>query len=372
MKNILFSACLLVLFAISCTNDNPATDTGVPSVDDVETPDVSNQVKPLNEKVLTPDTVTQDDVDDMQKELNEKEAVNAELMNYTSADKPTKTTNKKLTNAVVKTPATVSPTVEDNSFYNADDMSDPRNQPKPEEPPVVTNNTTTEITPAVTKVTKPAYNHDIFDGLLRRHVNSAGMVDYRGFQKEKAALQQYIELLANNAPESSWSKNKEMAYWINLYNAFTIMTIVKNYPVNSITDIAGGKVWDTEKVTVGGKSYTLNQIEKDKLLKRFSEPRVHFAVNCAAASCPPLLNKAWTESNVQRYYEAQAKSFMNNNKYNNLSTKSIEISKIFDWYASDFGGKDKVLSYVQKYSNETIKDNAKVSYKEYDWKLNKQ
>ncbi len=371
MKNILFSACLLVLFAISCTNDNPATDTGVPSVDDVETPDVSNQVKPLDEKVLTPDTVTRDDVNDMQKDLNEKEAVDAKLMNYTSTDKPTKTTNKKPQSTTPKKTTNNKVAVADDS-YNPDDMSDPRNQPKPEEPPVVTKNTPTKTTTEVTKITKPAYNHDIFDGLLRRHVNSAGMVDYRGFQKEKAALQQYIELLANNAPESSWSKNKEMAYWINLYNAFTIMTIVKNYPVNSITDIAGGKVWDTEKVTVGGKSYTLNQIEKDKLLKKFGEPRVHFAVNCAAASCPPLLNKAWTESNVQRYYEAQAKAFINNNKYNSLSTKSIQISKIFDWYASDFGGKDKVLSYVQKYSNETIKDNAKVSYKEYDWKLNKQ
>jgi hypothetical protein len=232
---------------------------------------------------------------------------------------------------------------------------------------------TTSVAPkTATKPAKPALSHDIFDTLLGKHVNSSGNVNYAAFKKDKAKLEEYIEVLKNNPPESSWSKNKEMAYWINLYNALTIHSILEKYPVNSITDLEGGKVWDKKIIVIDGNNLTLNNIEKDKLLKRFKESRVHFAVNCAAASCPALLNKAWTEDNVQRYYAKQTKVFINNSAYNLVSAKSIEVSQIFNWYASDFGGSDQVIPYFQKYSDTEIKDDAKVSFKEYDWKLNKQ
>jgi hypothetical protein len=226
--------------------------------------------------------------------------------------------------------------------------------------------------PAAKPAAKVALSHDIFDGLLRKHVNSTGDVNYGAFKKDKAKLVEYLEVLKGNPPQSSWSKNKEMAYWINLYNAFTIHSIVEKYPINSVMNLEDGKLWDKKKIVIGGKSLTLNNIEKDKLLKRFKEPRVHFAVNCGAISCPPLLNKAWTEDNIQRYYDKQAKAFINNPKHNTISIKNLEASQIFNWYASDFGGSDKVLSYFQKYSDTEIKKNAKVSFKEYNWKLNKQ
>lgn len=229
-----------------------------------------------------------------------------------------------------------------------------------------------EAPKAAEKPAKIALSHDIFDALLRKHVNSSGNVNYAAFKKDKVKLEEYLDVLKKNPPQSSWSKNQEMAYWINLYNAFTIHSIVEKYPVNSVMDLEGGKVWDKKTIAIDGKSLTLNNIEKDKLLKRFKEPRVHFAVNCAAASCPPLLNKAWTEDNIQRYYEKQAKAFINNSDYNSVSAKSIEASQIFNWYASDFGGSDKIIAYFQKYSETSINNNAKVNFKEYDWKLNKQ
>jgi hypothetical protein len=232
--------------------------------------------------------------------------------------------------------------------------------------------TTTAAAKPAAQPAKAALSHDIFDALLRKHVNSSGNVNYGAFKKDKAKLVEYLDVLKNNPPQSSWSKNKEMAYWINLYNAFTIHSIVEKYPVSSVMDLEGGKVWDKKKIVIAGKSLSLNNIEKDNLLKRFKEPRVHFAVNCAAASCPPLLNKAWTEDNVQRYYAKQAKAFINNSSYNSVSGKNIEASQIFNWYASDFGGSEQIIPYFQKYSDTEIKKNAKITFKEYDWKLNKQ
>ena len=88
---------------------------------------------------------------------------------------------------------------------------------------------------------------------------------------------------------------KKMAYWINVYNAFTIKMIVDNYPVSSITKLHGGKPWDVKWIELGEKKYSLNEIEHNILRPQFKDARIHFAVNCAAQSCPPILNKAWTE-----------------------------------------------------------------------------
>lgn len=215
-------------------------------------------------------------------------------------------------------------------------------------------------------------SHDIFDRLLQRYVNAAGNVDYAGFKNEQDSLSTYLDILKCHAPESTWSANKEMAYWINLYNAFTIHEILTAYPVSSIMNIDNGMIWDTKTISIGGTDYTLNQIEKNQLLAKFNEAKVHFAVNCAAASCPPLLNRAWTEQNIQQNYDDQTRAFINNSAYNTITQNSLEVSEIFNWYASDFGGSNQIVSYFQQYSTTTIDNNATVQFKTYDWSLNKQ
>lgn len=383
MKNLIFSLLIIAFFAMSCSGEQEQknNDTAPSSIENTDISAAPLEVKPLeDEKVLRHDTVVKDLVDNLNRNIEkEGRVVKAQLKDNSAVatNVNTNTTSSSKTSAKVNTTPTNNNTTTSN-----------RNTPPP--PPSTTSTTTTSSSKTTTTTrsnntttnaptppptiedTKPALSHAIFDGLLRKYVNSSGGVNYSGLKKEEGKLKSYLDLLAQNPPQSSWSKNKEMAYWINLYNAFTIATILKEYPVKSVMDIEGGKVWDKRTIKIGGKSYTLNKIEKDMLLKKFKEPRVHFAVNCAAASCPPLLNKAWTEDNVQRYYNTQAKAFINNSKYNTISAKKLEVSQIFNWYAGDFGGSDKIVPYFQKYSNETIKDGAKVMFKEYDWSLNKQ
>ena len=297
----------------------------------------------------------------------------AEAASTTSEPMTTSTTEEKVTSTKTATNNTSAPSTTSKSSTTPA----PTTTTKAATTQTATTKSTATKTSTPTKTTaakkppRPTLSHATFDQLLRKYVSSSGKVDYDAFKRNKVQLGQYLEILKNNPPQSSWSKNKEMAYWINMYNAFTIYSIVEKYPVKSIMDLEGGKVWDKKKIKVGGQSLSLNMIEKDKLLKRFKEPRVHFAVNCAAASCPPLLNKAWTEDNIQRYYEQQTKAFINNTTENTISAKKLEISQIFNWYAGDFGGSDKIVPYFQKYSNTTIKNNAKVSFKEYKWELNK-
>jgi len=210
-------------------------------------------------------------------------------------------------------------------------------------------------------------NHDAFDALLRKYVSSSGKVDYQGFKADKNALQAYLDDLSAHPPQSDWSRNEKMAFWINAYNAYTIKLIVDNYPVSSITNLHGGKPWDVKWIKIGDKTYTLNNIENDILRPVYKDARIHFAVNCAAKSCPPLHNRAYTSANLNSTLEARTKEFINNSKFNTLNTNSVEVSKIFDWYKADFGN---LIDYLNQYATTKINAGANVNFMDYDWGLN--
>lgn len=215
---------------------------------------------------------------------------------------------------------------------------------------------------------KPApFSHEAWDKLAQKHISATGKVNYKGFKADKAAFDAYLQSLADNPIQSSWSRSKKMAYWINAYNAFTIKLIVDNYPIKSIMDLDGGKPWDRKWIKLGGKTYSLNNIEHDILRPQYKDARIHFAVNCAAKSCPPVWNRAWTASNLNSQLERATKTFINNSKYNSVSAGSATISKIFEWYAVDFG---EIVAYINKYANTKVNSGATVNYKEYDWALN--
>ncbi|MEM6966985.1 MAG: DUF547 domain-containing protein [Bacteroidota bacterium] len=210
--------------------------------------------------------------------------------------------------------------------------------------------------------------HDGFDALLKKYVSSTGKVNYSGFKNDEAKLDTYLTKLESTPIGSNWGSNQKMAYWINAYNAYTIKLILKNYPVSSITKLHGGKPWDVKWIELNGKTLSLNNIENDILRPQYKDARIHFAVNCAAKSCPPLLNKAWTAANLNANFEKQAKAFINNPQFNTIAKDKIEVSKIFEWYAEDF---DNLINYLNKYSTTQISSGAKIGYKEYDWALNK-
>lgn len=214
----------------------------------------------------------------------------------------------------------------------------------------------------------PAFSHEVWDNLLRQYVSAQGKVDYKGFVKDATKLATYLEALSGNTPTAKWSRNEKLAYWINVYNAYTVKLIVDNYPVSSITDLHGGKPWDVKWIKLGDKTYSLNQIENDIIRPRFGEPRIHFAVNCAAASCPPLLNRAFVADQLNSQLQRQARSFIKNSKYNRVADGTASVSKIFDWYAVDF--QPSVKAYLNKYLTEPIAEQTTIEYMEYDWALN--
>lgn len=212
-------------------------------------------------------------------------------------------------------------------------------------------------------------DHSLWETVLQQHVSENGEVNYKKLAKKDKGLNAYLEELASHPPMDSWSRDEKLAYWINAYNAFTVKLIVDNYPVKSIRDLHDGNPWDVKWIKLGRQTYSLNQIEHDIIRPRYDEPRIHFAVNCAAKSCPPLLNRAWTADNLEQQLEQQTQAFINNEAYNTISAKSLELSQIFNWYGEDF---DNVKAFVNRYTTTDVKNGAKVSFREYNWALNAQ
>lgn len=210
-------------------------------------------------------------------------------------------------------------------------------------------------------------SHEAWDKLLQQYVNGTGKVNYAGLKKDRAKLGAYLKTLQENPPQADWPRADKMAFWINAYNAFTTSLIVDHYPIGSIQQLDGGKTWDVKRFKIGGRDYSLNQIENDELRAPFRDARIHFAVNCAAKSCPPLLNHAWTGINLEANLEKQAKAFVNHPGFNKLGKKELEISKIFEWYAADFGD---LAGFLNRYAVARVEKGAKIKYREYDWGLN--
>ncbi len=209
-------------------------------------------------------------------------------------------------------------------------------------------------------------DHGTWNSLLKKHVNENGMVDYKGFQKDRAELDKYLKMLSSQEPKEEWGRDELLAYYINLYNAYTVDLILRNYPVKSIKDINGA--WTKEFVKVGDTEISLGGIE-NSILRKMNEPRIHFAINCASISCPKLITEAYTANKIDQQLERVTKEFINSDK-NEISKNSAKLSSVFDWYAKDFKENGTVIEYVNQYSNTKINSGASISYKNYNWDLN--
>jgi len=206
-----------------------------------------------------------------------------------------------------------------------------------------------------------------WDTFLKKYVSATGDVDYKSIKANKKELDAITKTFSAASVLPSWSKNDQLAFWINAYNAFTIDLIVNNYPLKSIQGLDGGKPWDVKRINIGGKKYSLNNIENDIIRPQFKDARIHFAVNCAAKSCPPILNGAFFGKPLDTQLDEVTKKFINNKKYQTITSSKITLSKIFDWYRVDFGD---IVTFINKYSNVKVNKSATIAYKDYDWALN--
>ena len=222
-------------------------------------------------------------------------------------------------------------------------------------------------------------SHSLFNKLLAKNVSSDGRVNYKGFAKDSLEFNQYLKILTSNPPnEKTWTREEQMAYWVNAYNAFTIKLITRYYPLKSIKDIGSSiqipfvnTPWDMKFIVIGKEKMDLNNIEHGILRKKFNDPRIHMVLVCASKSCPVLLNEAYDPRRLDEQLTKQTKIFLEDAKRNKVAADQAQLSMIFKWYAMDFDKNgNSVRSFINSYSTKKINSETEISYLDYDWNLN--
>ena len=225
------------------------------------------------------------------------------------------------------------------------------------------------------------FSHELFDQVLQKYVDLQGRVDYAGLKSDPGTLKSYLDLLAVNAPSDKATFQTGLAFWINAYNALTIKGVVDNYPTTSVRKIKlFGGFFSRIKFQVGGRSYTLDNIEHDIIRYEYGDPRIHFALVCASLGCPILENRAFVPETLEERLDNATAKFINDSEKVRLDRENrvLYLSKIFEWYAEDFEDThDSVINFIAEYLIETDaaflkKEKVQLQYLEYDWSLNVQ
>ena len=209
--------------------------------------------------------------------------------------------------------------------------------------------------------------HDRWDNELKKYVSIDGRVNYKKWGANKHGIKSYIEVLQQNPPKQYWSKNEILSYWINAYNALTILLILDNYPLESIKKIKNP--WSKKVFSINNINYSLSEIEH-KILRKMDEPRIHFAINCASISCPNLSNNAYKADQLENQLEISTKNFLNDKSKNIFSQNQVKLSKIFLWFNKDFGSKKSLIKFINLYAPRTISEKTRFKYLKYNWLLN--
>ena len=216
----------------------------------------------------------------------------------------------------------------------------------------------------------------IYAELLGEYVKD-GVVNYQGLKNEEALLDKYLKVL-EEVDSKILSRNEQFAFYVNAYNAWTIKLILSGYPgIKSIKDLGSlfKSPWKKKICRIDGEIITLDDIEHNILRPRFKDPRVHFAINCAAKSCPPVRSEPYRGGDLDQQLDEMTRAFINDLESNRLEDHTLYVSSIFKWFAEDFN-KD-IIGFFLKYAKgdlkeqlEANKEKIRVKYLDYNWSLN--
>jgi hypothetical protein len=206
-------------------------------------------------------------------------------------------------------------------------------------------------------------------------------VDYGNFSgADRQQLKDYISMLSE-LPISSYSRDEQLSFWINLYNALTVDVILDHYPVSSIrkVNLSPGLFkdgpWGKKLLRIEGRDVSLNDIEHRILRPIWKNPRLHYALNCASLGCPNLQRKAYTPENADTLMNQAATDFINHPRGISMRDGKLVASSIYNWFRRDFGKTDRdILEHIQQYAypdlRQTLNDFSSIDRYEYDWSLN--
>jgi hypothetical protein len=238
----------------------------------------------------------------------------------------------------------------------------------------------TPVSATVSAAPAAAIDNSLWTAVLADHVRN-GFVDYRAIKKD-ARFAEYIRLLESTDPFAI-PQDERLAFWINAYNAFTVRIVCDQYPIESIMSraarLVGQSNFQKKLIRMSGVAYSLDDIEHEHA-RPFGDARVHFALVCAARSCPPLRSEAYEAHTLSEQLEDQGRAFVRDARKNrfDFERRECHISRIFDWFRGDFeSGAPSALHFISRYlpdeQGARLRDEAArftIHYQDYDWALN--
>lgn len=232
---------------------------------------------------------------------------------------------------------------------------------------------------------RTSVDHAAWDGFLSRYLVPGGdgiiRVAYRRvLPADRAALSIYIAALCG-LPITAYRRDEQRCFWINLYNALTLRTVLEHYPVASVRDInlsggaPSGGPWSKKLVHIEGDEVSLDDIEHRILRPFWRDPRLHYALNCAALGCPNLAGRAFTPAGAETALDEGARGYVNHPRGARIDKGRLYVSSIYVWYKADFGGNDRgVIEHLRHYAAPplapALAHQASIAGDSYDWSLN--
>lgn len=238
------------------------------------------------------------------------------------------------------------------------------------------------------------HGYALWSGLLKKHVRwlpdgVQSRVDYAGFQADRPALKKLLDGLSRvtRAEFDAFTREQQMAFLINAYNAFTVELILTKYPdLKSIKDLGSlfRSPWKNEFFTLLGEKHHLDWIEHEMLRPRYMEPRVHAAVNCASIGCPALRDEAFTADRLEAQLEDGMRRFLADRTRNRVEGGRLKVNEIFKWFRQDFEAghrgwrrlEDVFATHAEQLSERADEQrrlrerSVPIDFLDYDWSLN--
>lgn len=183
--------------------------------------------------------------------------------------------------------------------------------------------------------------YDGYDRLTRTYVDELGSVNYGGLREELPALKDFMDQLAAASPENKpeWfgTEDERKRYYLTAYNAYIVFYAASAYPDRHALWSRLGR-FKNKDIVLGGRKLTLNDLEHNIIRKEFLDPRIHFALNCGAKSCPALKAGVIAQNATESELEEAARRFINDpgNVRFDETNLTLYLSKIFDWFEVDF------------------------------------
>jgi hypothetical protein len=243
--------------------------------------------------------------------------------------------------------------------------------------------------PASAAGTAAPPDYEVWTQLLTRHYDPDRGMNYQALKAQDSKTLADLRQRLATVDAAALAPADRLAYWINVYNVNVVSTVVDHYPVKSIRDISTDpiirlNVFKKETVPVKGGAISLNDVENSKIREAFKDPRIHFAINCAARSCPSIRPEAFVGARIGEQLDGQARKFLNDSRRGvQIESKGadgivIHVTKVMDWFAGDFekwgGGQ---VAFIRKYVTpdkqkqiDGAKGNVKLDFYSYDWTLN--